>query len=310
MSEISIRSPSWFPAKRLSHQDVLGITIILLLALLAPLVDSAGWDFAATFRRETLNQTYGIRTWNPYPTYWLFYPFAVLPERLGFLLWNLVAASALIYAIWRGSGRFLSFACSLPCFWILYIGQMEGFIVLGFVLSLFGRNPFLVGLGLTLLSFKPQVGLLPALFVILTRRNWRILIVPAAIYLLSFLHWGWWIPDWLSSIANSNVGNYPTNVSLFPYSLVLLPLLWFFRSSLKIWLLVESLIMPYFAVYSLALLFTQIIPIWANVLLWTLYVAAIFRSYAVPGFLVPVTILLVVLAEQWQGQKSGVKIVA
>lgn len=306
LSLASIKRPSWFQSETLSCQDALGITIILMLALLAPLVESAGWDYLAMYRQETLNQTYGIRTWNPYPAYWLFYPFAVLPGRVGFLLWNLMAAGALIYAIRRGSGRFLSFACSLPCFWIFYIGQMEGFVVLGFILSLFGRNPFLVGLGLTLLTFKPQVGLLPALFIILSRRNWRILIVPVVVYVLSFLYWGWWIPSWLSSITGSNVRNYATNISLFPYSLVLLPLLWFYRSSLKIWLSVQSLVMPYFAVYSLTLLLTQTIPIWANVLLWALYGVAIFHPYAVPGFVVPVGILLLALAEARQRQSTRV----
>lgn len=252
------------------------------------------------YRKETLTGLYGGVTWNPYPAYWLFYPFAILPPQIGFLLWNLATAVGFSTLIYQTNARFLPFSLSLPAVWILFSGQIEGFLALGLAFSL-ARSPFVVGFGLTLLSLKPQVGALIIIFILIHRRNWRILVVPVAIYLLSFVYWGWWVPDWLTTILESNRSGYQS-LSLFPYSLILLPLLWFMRYSLKIWLLVQSLVMPYFAIYSLAPLMCLGIPAWSHVLLWLLYLPAFFIEYNVPDFIVPILLLGVSL---WQFWRSG-----
>lgn len=276
-----------------------GILLLLGLAITAPFLSSSGWDFLQAYRQETLSGVYGNVTWNPYPAYWLFYPFAVLPPRLGFLLWNLCTAVAFIFTIYRADGRFLPFALSLPAVWILFSGQIEGFLALGLTLSLYS-HPFLVGVGLTLLSLKPQIGAFVILWILLQRRDWQILIVPVIVYLLSFAYWGWWLPDWLATIQGSNRSGYQS-LSLYPYSLMLLPLLWVYRSSLKIWLAIESVVMPYFAIYSLAPLMCLGIPVWSHVLLWVLYLPAFFVfEYRVPDVVVPLLLLMLMLWQQWR----------
>ncbi len=303
-SSMSLRSLIYPPLRAFQQLDrwqQIGIYVLLSLAIFAPFIPGSGWDFLEAYRRETLSRAYGGVTWNPYPAYWLFYPFALLPPKLGFLFWNVFTAVCFIYAIHHAKALFLPFALSLPAVWIFFSGQIEGVLALGLTLSLFS-NPLAVGLGLTLLSLKPQVGVFAILFVLLHRRNWRDLLVPVLVYLLSFAYWGWWIPGWLASILASNRSSY-ASMSLLPYSLILLPLLWIGRSSIKIWLLVESLIMPYFAVYSLAPVMGLGIPVWSYILLWALYIPAPFFEYRVPDYLVPLLLLGVFAWQQWQSYK-------
>lgn len=287
----------------LEKSEKLGVMIILCLALMAPFVEYAGWDFFKAFRRETLSGVYGNRTWNPYPLYWLLYPFAVLPPRVGFFLWNLFSAICVLVAVKKFNGRFLPFSLSLPVFWLFFIGQLEGVMSLGLVLIM-ATSPWVVGLGITILTLKPQIGLFPILYVLINRRDWRILVVPSIIYGLSFLHWGFWIPNWLNTILVSDTTNYPTNVSLWPYSVILLLILFWQRKNLKIWLVIQSLVVPYFAVYSLAPLFTMHLPLWVNILLWLLYGSAVFIRFPVPGFIVPLSILIVLLVVAFKSRQQ------
>ncbi|MGD8806800.1 MAG: glycosyltransferase family 87 protein [Chloroflexota bacterium] len=272
-----------------------GLSVILLLAVLAPLFNHNS-DYLAYFRPATLTGDYGAShySYNPYPFYWFIWPFAILPATLGAILWNLTNAAGFIFALRYWKSDLLAFSLSLPCFWILYSGQLEGIIAAAVIMALIG-NPLVAGLGLTLLTFKPQLGLAAILFVLLRRRDWRPLILPAAVYLLSFIAWGWWIPDWLADIIGkgSTASVAMTNVSLFPYALLLLLLLWVYRSSLKIWLLVQSLAMPYFPVYSLAPYFTIQPPAaWLSILIWLLYLSAIWIRFPIsPGFIIPLILL-------------------
>ena len=277
-------------------RDFIGMTMVLEYAVLIPLLGSGGWDFLGAYRPDTLEGMYGRNTWNPYPAYWLITPFALLPPGLGYLLWNLTAAGAFILLVRYWKGGLFAFGLSLPCFWIFYGGQFEGFVALGLFLAM-RPHVVLAGVGLTLLSFKPQVGLFPILFVLQQRREWKIIIVPALVYGLSLFSWGWWIPDWLNSL--SGVGRYSTtNTSLFPYSLLLLPVLWRYRASLKTWLTVQALVSPYFAAYSLVILFCQTSPIWANIFLWALYLSASVIDYPMfPAFLVPMGMLISAIVE-------------
>lgn len=281
----------WSNFISLPKQDQLGIVFILLLAVLAPLLELGGWDFFKAFRRDTLTADYGFKTWHPYPIYWFIYPFAILPPKIGYLFWNLANAFSVIYAIKMWRGRFLNFSISLPLFWLFYSGQIDGFIALGLALGIFG-SPYIAGLGLVLLTIKPQVGLLPILFIILHRRDWRIFVVPGIIYLLSFACWGWWIPEWINSILVLEKSGSVTNIGLYPFAFALLPLLWFKRSSLTVWYLVGSLLAPYYAVYSLLSLFCFYFPIWINIAIWAIYLLLIQIDYPIPGFVIPLALLL------------------
>lgn len=301
---MSLRSLIYSPLRAFQQLDSwqqIGIYVLLSLAIFAPFIPGSGWDFLEAYRRETLSRAYGGVTWNPYPAYWLFYPFALLPPKLGFLFWNVFTAVCFIYAIHHAKALFLPFALSLPAVWIFFSGQIEGVLALGLTLSLFS-NPLAVGLGLTLLSLKPQVGVFAILFVLLHRRNWRDLLVPVLVYLLSFAYWGWWIPGWLASILASNRSSY-ASMSLLPYSLILLPLLqWpIFHQNLA------PRRKPDNALFYRVLLFGaghgpghSCVELYFTV--GALHPRTVFQ-YRVPDYLVPLLLLGVFAWQQWQSTK-------
>jgi hypothetical protein len=284
-------------------RDFAGIALILTLALIAPIY--GGYDYRVAYRGDTLAGTYGLHTVSPYPLYWFIYPFAILPEDIGYVLWNLANAICFILAIRYWKGDLFAFSFFIGVFWTFYGGQIEGFVCGALVLIML-PNPWLAGLGITFLSLKPQIGILPILFVLLKRKDWKLLVVPALVYLASFLTWGWWIPRWLEALRPiKNVGPFlASNVSLYPYGLFLLIILWRYRSSLKIWMLTQSLAMPYSPIYSLGPVFTIINPrIWVHIIIWIFYlITAKYVSLSYFGFIFPLTYLII---EIWHIEKSS-----
>lgn len=275
-----------------TYGNAIAVVLIFTLAVVAPFF--GGYDYTVAYRGDTLAGTYGLHTVSPYPIYWFIYPFAILPETLGYILWNLVNAICFILAARYWNNNLLAFSFFIGVFWTFYGGQIEGFVCGALVLMML-PNPWLAGLGIAFLTLKPQVGLFPILFILVQRKDWRLLAAPALMYLISFLYWGWWIPGWLESLRYvGNVGPFmASNVSLYPYGFVLVLLLWRYRSSLKIWMLVQSLMMPYSPIYSLAPVFSiSSPPIWVNIIIWMFYLITekyIALSYL--GFFFPLAFL-------------------
>jgi hypothetical protein len=282
--------------------DKAGVFIILFLSLVAPAF--GGWDFYTAYRGETLSGQY-MYSFNPYPAYWFFYLFAVLPPTLGYILWNLSNAVGFLYALHHWKASPFIFSLSLVCFWTFFSGQMEGLLAGALALA-FHPNFWIAGLAISILTFKPQFGIIVILYVILRRRDWRMFILPTVIYLLSFIFRGWWLPEWLAHlrVGYDLIGKH-TNISMYPLGLIFLLLLLRYRNSLKIWMLSASLAMPYFPIYSLASFFTlQASPWWVQAAIWAFYlIAAIFKPpEAVLMFssLIPLTLLGM---ELWKGRK-------
>lgn len=137
----------------------------------------------------------GFLGWH-YPPLFLFVAaaLAMLPYIPSFLAW--IAATAILYAaaIWKITGRYEAalVALAMPAaFGCALIGQ-NGFVtaaILGAALLALEKRPWLAGLFIGLLSYKPQFGLLfPVL--LLFDRNWRAL-ASASIATLALLAISW-----------------------------------------------------------------------------------------------------------------------
>jgi hypothetical protein len=297
---MTVKNPSDTPTRWQNLADMAGYVTIILMAVLPPLLGLIGWDFVGAYRADTLVGSYGQVTFNPWPVYWLIYPFAVLPVRWGALLWNLVNAGGYLYALRRLGGQPLWFAVSLPCLWTFTEGQIEGFMALGLAVAM-TLPPLWAGAGLVLLSLKPQIGLLAILFILYRRRDWRLFVVPLLVYSASLLYWGFWLDDWLNTLPGMNFANRANieNVSLYPYALLLLPLL-FYARDLKIWLLLESLCFPYFALHSLAPAFTLPAGVTTPALVVVTWLIYLLKINQVLGLQVMgLVVLLALLWEVW-----------
>jgi hypothetical protein len=275
------------------YGNIIAITLIFTFAIIGPFF--GGYDYTVAYRGDTLAKTYGLHTVSPYPIYWFIYPFAILPEKVGYILWNLANAICFILAVRFWKNNLLAFSLFIGVFWTFYGGQIEGFVCGALVLMML-PNPWVAGLGIAFLTLKPQIGLLPILFILLQRKDWRLLAAPVLMYLLSFITWGWWIPRWLDSLRYvGNVGPFmASNVSLYPYGIIFVLLLWRYRSSLKIWMLVQSLVMPYSPIYSLTPVFSvSAPPIWVNIVIWVFYlVTEKFIGLSYLGFIFPLAFLI------------------
>ncbi len=150
------------------------------------------WDEA---RVRELEQAAGrpgdpVLMWNPPWTLTLVLPLGLLEPRPAMLAWQaatvsaLVASTYLLTLVYASTGRrvgvWLGAVTLLPCYIALAQGQISPLIPLGAVLFLVAqqaRRDFFAGLACTLVSIKPQVGLLfwaaLALWLVKTRR-WRI----------------------------------------------------------------------------------------------------------------------------------------
>jgi len=279
-----------------SRMNIIGVFFIFFTAIIAPFY--GGWDYLTAFRGETLSGQYYF-TFNPLPAYSFFYLFAILPPITGYMVWNLVNAAGFVYALNHWKANIFAFAITIVCFWNFFGGQFEGVLCASIVILL-TANPWVAGIGLFFLTFKPQLGFIIILFALIKRRDWRMLAIPGFLYLLSFIVYGWWVPDWLRHVRygyeNQLFGN--TNISIYPIGILFILLIFRYYKSLKVWILSASLAMPYFPIYSLASLFTMEPPAWwFSIAIWAFYIIPdIFPNLAfvttIFSYIIPLLLLL------------------
>lgn len=274
-----------------NSRNIIGITVLMVLSLITPLF-GVGGDFSA-FIAAVTRIGYGVHTWNPYPFYWLVEPFALPPLQWGFLLWLLLNMLGYLYAIDKFHGDFLSFSWSYPAIYGILTGQSEGIAALGLALGMFAPS-WVAGIGIAFLSFKTHLGLVPIIFIIAYRRDWRVLIIPIVLYLASFLYWGWWIPEWLGNMymPGSVEWRLSHNTSLFPWGLIFIPLAWFWwRNSLSMWLIIQGLTMPYYTLYSYSIVYVACqVPWWVTAFMWL----SIIVNHPIPKMIVPFLLMIAV----------------
>ena len=244
---------------------------VLLLVSQAPLLLHIGYghDFIMHYQRRTLTGEYGVSTWLPYYGYWFIFPFAVLPPPFSLVVWNIANAIGLGVLARYWKVNLLLPALSFPVLYMFGNGQIAGLMAFGVYLGL-AANLWLAGLGLVILSIKPQITLLVAVYILWRRFHWKLLVVPLLIFAASLAYWGFWLPEWFSALKNASGGLSGTawNASGFPWGILALPALWKFRRTPQAWLAMQPLIVPYYAIYSLALPFMAGISWWVWLLGW------------------------------------------
>ncbi len=182
---------------------LLGVVAVALTLVISPLLP-AGVDWRLAFRpaaREMLSghSPYLVSGFfNPPWTLLPMLPLALLPEALGrafFLVMNLILFVYVAYRLGATAITMLFFLLSPPVLHSLLNGNIDAFVLLGFVLP--------PPIALFFLSIKPQIGAGVALFFLV--EAWRAgklrgvikTFAPvSAAWLVSFLLYGWWIGDW------------------------------------------------------------------------------------------------------------------
>jgi hypothetical protein len=126
---------------------------------------------------------------------------------------------------------------SLPVLWTLFLGQLEGLVVLG-LLAL----PWLTPLAL----MKPQV----SVFAFGARRSY--LIGFFVVLLISLAIWGFWPAQMFAVNSFYAEGRYPQDISIGWWgALIALPLFWFSRGDMDMLMLAGAFMTPHLIPYNL-----------------------------------------------------------
>jgi len=211
-----------------------------------------------------------------YPFYvkWLFSRFGILPEPAAYGLMAVSTVAAMVVAIRIFGGKNWYVFTSIPFLWLLLFGQIDGFAAVGVVIAwiaLQKKLPYWIGLGLIIASIKIQMtaGLILLIWWWSPSR-WKSLAIPAAVLGLSFVQWGFWIPEWIEIIqsfrSQMTIANW--NYSLWPIFGPVVWILWPIVLALPLDRMrkmiavgaVSMMTMPYFPFYSALIYYAMPIP--------------------------------------------------
>jgi hypothetical protein len=221
----------------------------------------------------------------PYYAQWFLFPLKILPEYpLAWAVWTILSVVGFLALAYFTKVNPLWLLISFPMLGQVWLGQVDVLVALGLVIFLLVKNPYLRGVGLILALTKPQLTALPLLLCLLldSPRLWlKLLLVPAIVVGASLLVFGWdWPMLWLDNATTA----LPIHVwrlaslDIWRFGIFLTPLPLIFRNTrerLTAGLLVSSLAMPFYGVYSYVL-FLLFDAKWWSVLLSYFWLAAFF----------------------------------
>jgi hypothetical protein len=220
----------------------------------------SGFDWVIVYQRQAIKVDESL-IFNPLWIYFILKPIAHLPMSVNYIVFT----SLNLVMIWLGSKLtgakkfFLLF--SFPVFWLLWFGQLDGFVLLGAALGWKAfelKKPVWMGWAILLLLVKPHIGAPLAGLYFLLYPRWESIATVGLVAVFSMLVWGWdWPYHWVWNfivIDNEKFVPQATNISLYPYGLISWAALLVARSPFdraKIVLSATLLSMPYAAAYSI-----------------------------------------------------------
>jgi hypothetical protein len=129
---------------------------------------------------------------------------------------------------------------SLPTLWVLFLGNLDGIVLLGLLL---------LPLGAPLVLLKPQI----ASFALLAK--FKSILVGTLWLLLSFLIWGFWPLQFFEVLGDAWSVEWVQDISLFPWGIVIaLPLMWFSRGDEDLLMAAGSFATPHLFPYHFIVL--------------------------------------------------------
>jgi hypothetical protein len=165
---------------------------------------------------------------------------------LKFLSWPLVVAFTLFGLIYR-SYQFnhspipMALAIvSLPTLWVLFMSNLDGLVLFGFVI---------LPLGIPLVLLKPQL----SAFAVLAKKS---SLIAATIWgLISLIIWGLWPMNFMMALTPEWKVEWIQDITLFPWGIIIaLPLMWFSRGDEDLLMAAGSFATPHLFPYHFILL--------------------------------------------------------
>ncbi|MBN1991857.1 MAG: hypothetical protein JW953_04085 [Anaerolineae bacterium] len=226
---------------------VVGVLVFALIGYFLPATGLIGYDWVHYF---SLGEKVTATAY--YPPWIVYVSYLTWPGLIGFTFTGLALA---LYQ--RRASRLVMGAAffTLPVFWVIFLGQVDGLLVLGLT-----GLPWLVPLA----TIKPQVTYL-AFFT--RKQDVLALIIWLAI---SIIIWGFWPLDLFKIGEFSRFVSH--DIHLWPWSLPLvILLLWFSRGDADMLMLAGTFSLPYLHPYH----YIVITPALARVAKWVALLAII-----------------------------------
>jgi hypothetical protein len=213
--------------------------------------------------------------WHPYWARWIFSLLALPPEPVAYVILSLTSIALLYLAVRAFGGRPWLVFTSYAFAWTLFYGQIDSLVVGGLALAWWAlghERPTLLGAGLILALVKPQLSAPLALALWWwSPSRLRSLLVPAFIFALSLLMWGWWLPEWLAGFGTAGwLVGLSRNLSWWsligPFALLIWPLVLTLPMErprrLAAIAAATAFSVPYFPLPSAVLLLALPAPVW------------------------------------------------
>lgn len=198
--------------------------------------------------------------YTPYFVQWFLFPIKYFPGYpLTWPVLTIFTVSGFLLLASQLKINPLFLLLSFPMLGQIWLGQVDILIAFGLATFLFGGNPYIRGVGLTLALSKPQLTALPIFlcFLLDSPRIWvKLLLAPVLTLIASLFYYG---PHWPLFWFHNATTELPIHVwrlagmDFWRIGLFLIPLPFLFRDKkerLLAGLLVSSLATPFFGVYS------------------------------------------------------------
>jgi len=276
------------------------------------------WDFQQSYLPagggDYSNYFYGY--WIM-PVFWLL---KQLPFTLAFLIWSILNLLGAFFAARVFGGKTWLAIFSYQMMYVIFYGQITGLIVGGLALAWWGmanKKLHWAGLGFLICAIKPQLGL-PLSMIIWTqydlmwKERFKILLVPAAGLLMTFILYPDWIQNILLAVQSGKVDTMG-NISIWrfigPWSLVffLFPMIIKVSRHDRIMLLIAAVVFATPYLQQTGLLILLVLPFGWLGILGNLGFLFPFFMWDLVGwlFLIPLSIYVLMCIELLIQKKSS-----
>ena len=182
-----------------------------------------------------------------------------IPDAIVWPFWTLVSVGTLLWLCKKTSVNPGVLILTFPFLGQFWLGQVDVILCVGLVLAIFSKKPSFRGTGLAILMVKPQVVILLVIYLIVRedrKHLLKVLAVPAIVFLTSLYIYGRdWPVVWLQN-ALEGIPAHAWKMAagfFWPWGIVLSPLPFLFKDRKDgaiVSLLVSSLAIPFFSVYT------------------------------------------------------------
>jgi hypothetical protein len=170
--------------------------VFLYTAIFGPLSSQAvgGKDWVDAFRSGARGDYSQVVT--PYWSLFLSYLPARLSEPFGYSVWIAIGAFLVLVTANLFESPMLMLLFSYQMNWVLFYGQVDPYVIFGIGLGYYGvkrSKPLLIGIAISLLLIKPQIGILLAIYYFFSSPSkWKTFLVGSIPILASLLIWPGW----------------------------------------------------------------------------------------------------------------------